>query len=53
MKALHAFLDEVCEEMLGIRWLAVRPHIHAWLKVNPERAIWLDHRLRQYWRRDP
>ena len=53
MTPLFEFLNELGEEILGTRWLPLRRHVEAWLKANPERAAWLDYRLRQYWRRDP
>lgn len=44
--AFHVLLDEVGEEIFGLRWIVYRPVVAAWMDANPERVAWLIHRLR-------
>jgi hypothetical protein len=48
MTDLRAFLDEVGEEVFGLQWVFIKPHVARWLDTNPERLAWLESRLRTY-----
>jgi hypothetical protein len=52
-QTMEAFLNELGEELLGLQWVWMRPHIEHWLHKYPEKAAWLDHRLCNYGRRRP
>jgi hypothetical protein len=40
-------VEELGEEALGLRWLAVRRLVLRWIENNPERVRWLCRRVRR------
>jgi hypothetical protein len=46
----HDIVDEMGEEILGAQWPFFRPHVSRWIAANPERVVWLCHRIRQLMR---
>ena len=48
MSAFERFLNELGEEVFGVQWVFIRPHVERWLRDNPERVQWLTKRLQAY-----
>jgi len=48
---LLEIVDELGEETLGVRWIAVRPFVVRWMEANPERVFWIVRRVRSLARR--
>lgn len=46
--AFTHFLNDVGEEVFGVQWVFMRPHVERWLQSNPERVAWLTKRLTAY-----
>lgn len=43
---LLQIVDELGEEILGLRWLVYRPFVVRWMDGNPERVFWIVRRVR-------
>jgi hypothetical protein len=41
-------LHELGEELFGVQYLWMRPHVERWAATNPERVAWLERRLCAY-----
>lgn len=48
--AFREIVDELGEEILGVKWLLLRSKVHRWIDGNPQRVEWLIRRLRGLFR---
>jgi hypothetical protein len=46
--AFVGILHELGEELFGVQYVWMRPHVERWAANNPERVQWLERRLRAY-----
>ena len=46
--AFLGILHELGEELFGVQYVWMRPHVERWANNNPERVAWLERRLRAY-----
>lgn len=48
MTGFEQFLNDLGEEVFGVQWVFIRPHVERWVRDNPERVAWLKKRLQAY-----